>query len=71
MLLELKRAVAKSSSSSGVQECTALEKGIAQAQASMAEAGGSAEHADLRATLAAFIAQCEKRIAEIRAIRGR
>lgn len=68
MLLELKRAVAKSS---GVQECTALEKGIAEAQASIAQAGGSAEHADLRATLAAFIAQCEKRIAEIRAIKGR
>ena len=68
MLLELKRPA---KTSSGAQECVALEKGIAQAQASIAEAGGSAEHADLRATLAAFIAQCEKRIAEIRAIRGR
>ena len=67
MLLELKRSA---KTSPGAQECVALEKGIAQAQASIAEAGGS-EHADLRATLAAFIAQCEKRIAEIRAIKGR
>ena len=66
MLLELKR-VARSS---GAQECVALEKGIAEAQASIQEARGS-EHADLRATLAAFIAQCESRIAEIRARTGR
>lgn len=69
MLLELKRSA--KTSSSGTQECVALEKGIAQAQASIAEAGGGSEHADLRATLSAFIAQCERRIAEIRAIKGR
>ena len=55
----------------GADERVALEKGIAEAQASIAEAGGGTEHADLRATLAAFIAQCEKRIAEIRAATGR
>ncbi len=55
---------------SGAEERTALEKGIAEAQASINEAGGS-EHADLRATLAAFIAQAERRIAEIRARTGR
>ena len=69
MLLELKRTAAKSA---GANERIALEKGIAEAQASIAEAaGGGTEHADLRATLAAFIAQCERRIAEIRAIKGR
>ncbi len=67
MLLELKRAA---KAPSGSQECVALERGIAEAQASIEEARGS-EHADLRATLAAFIAQCEKRIAEIRALKGR
>jgi hypothetical protein len=67
MLLEITRAVRMKT---GADERTALEKGIAEAQASMAVAHGS-EHADLRATLNAFIAQCEKRIAEIRAIKGR
>ena len=67
MLLELKRAVR---GTSGADERTALEKGVAEAQASIKQAHGS-EHADLRATLAAFIAQCEKRIAEIRALKGR
>ncbi len=55
---------------SGAEERTALEKGIAEAQASIKRADGS-EHADLRATLTAFIAQAERRIAEIRARTGR
>lgn len=67
MLLEIKRAVGLKA---GADERTALEKGIAEAQASIAVARGS-EHADLRATLTAFIAQCEKRIADIRALKGR
>ena len=67
MLLDIKRAVR---AKAGVEERSALEKGIAEAQASMAIARGS-EHADLRATLTAFIAQCEKRIAEIRTLKGR
>ena len=56
---------------SGADERVALEKGIAEARASIEEAGGGSEHADLRATLAAFIAQCERRIAEIGARPGR
>jgi predicted component of type VI protein secretion system len=67
MLLYIKRAVR---AKAGAEERSALEKGIAEAQASMAMARGS-EHADLRATLTAFIAQYEKRIAEIRALKGR
>ena len=67
MLLDIKRAVR---AKAGTEERSALEKGIAEAQASMAIARGS-EHADLRATLTAFIAQCEKRIAEIRTLKGR
>ena len=67
MLLDIKRAVR---AKAGTEERTALEKGIAEAQASMSVARGS-EHADLRATLTAFIAQCEKRIAEIRTLKGR
>ena len=67
MLLDIKRAVR---TKAGAEERTALEKGIAEAQASMAVARGS-EHADLRATLMAFIAQCEKRIAEIGGLKGR
>ncbi len=67
MLLDIKRAVR---AKAGVEERSALEKGIAEAQASMAMARGS-EHADLRATLTAFIAQCERRIAEIGALKGR
>lgn len=67
MLLTLKRGA---DARSGAEERTALERGIAEAQASIAEAAGS-EHADLRATLAAFIAQCERRIAEIRVRTGR
>lgn len=67
MLLDMIRGVRPAS---GAEERTALEKGIAEAQASLQEARGS-EHEHLRATLAAFIAQCEKRIAEIRARTGR
>lgn len=67
MLLDIKRAVR---AKAGVEERSALEKGIAEAQASMAIARGS-EHEDLRATLTAFIAQCERRIAEIRTLKGR
>ncbi|MBD0270573.1 MAG: hypothetical protein ICV73_01465 [Acetobacteraceae bacterium] len=67
MLLEITRAVRMKA---GADERSALEKGIAEAHASMAVARGS-EHADLRATLNAFIAQCEKRIAEIRTLKGR
>lgn len=67
MLLEIKRAVGMKA---GAEERSALEKGIAEAQASIAVACGS-EHADLRATLNAFIAQCEKRIADIRTSKGR
>jgi hypothetical protein len=55
---------------SGADERTALEKGIAEAQATMQVVDG-AEGEHLRATLQAFIAQCERRIAEIRAITGR
>jgi hypothetical protein len=55
---------------SAPEERVALEKGIAEAQESIARAGGS-EHEDLRATLAAFIAQCERRIAEIRVLTKR
>ncbi len=57
-------------SASGAEERLALEKGIAEARASLQQADGS-EHADLRATLIAFIAQAERRIAEIRARTGR
>ena len=67
MLLELKRS---SKTSSGADERTALESGIAEAQNSIEQARGS-ENADLRATLAAFIAQCERRIAEIGMRKGR
>ena len=67
MLLELKRGA---KAASGAHECVALERGIAEARSSIEEARGS-EHEHLRATLAAFIAQCEKRIAEIRALKGR
>jgi queuine/archaeosine tRNA-ribosyltransferase len=67
MLLDIKRAVR---AKAGVEERSALEKGIAEAQASIEVARGS-EHADLRATLAAFIAQCERRIAEIGALKAR
>ena len=55
---------------SRADERVALEKGIAEAQATLEEANGS-DHEHLRATLAAFIAQCERRIAEIRALTGR
>ena len=55
---------------SAPEERVALEKGIAEAQASIARADNS-EHADLRATLTTFIAQCEKRIAEIRTLTER
>jgi hypothetical protein len=55
---------------SGAEERSALESGIAEAQATMNEANDS-EHEPLRATLAAFIAQCERRIAQIRALTGR
>lgn len=68
MLQELRRTLSRAAS--GTEERTALEKGIAEAQASIKAAGGS-ENEDLRATLAAFIAQCERRIAEIRARTGR
>ncbi len=68
MLLDNRRAVR---TKAGAEERTALEKGIAEAQASIDQAGGSEEHADLSATLAAFIAQAERRIAEIRARTGR
>lgn len=68
MLLELRRSAPRTVS--GAEERTALEKGIAEAQASIKAARGS-ENEDLRATLAAFIAQCERRIAEIRARTGR
>ncbi len=67
MLLDMVRGAR---TASGAEDRTALEKGIAEAQASFKEATGS-EQADLRATLAAFIAQCESRIAEIRARTGR
>lgn len=67
MLLEKIRGAR---TASGAEERTALEKGIAEAQATINEAGGS-DHADLRATLAAFIAQAERRIAQIRARTGR
>lgn len=49
---------------SGAEERLALEKGIAEARASIEQANGSA-HEDLRATLTAFIAQAERRIAEL------
>lgn len=52
------------------EERVALEKGIAEARASMQAADGS-EGADLRATLTAFIAQAERRIAELGARAGR
>jgi len=68
MLLDMIRGAR---TASGAEERTALERGIAEAQASINQAGGSAEHADLRATLTAFIAQAERRIAEIRARTGR
>lgn len=55
---------------SGAEERVALEKGIAEARSSMQAAGGS-EHADLRATLTAFIAQAERRIAELGPRAGR
>lgn len=67
MLLALKRSA---QTASGAEERAALEKGIAEAQNSIKEARGS-DHADLRATLAAFIAQCERRIAEIGMRKGR
>ncbi len=49
---------------SRADERVALEKGIAEARASMEAADGS-EGADLCATLTAFIAQAERRIAEL------
>ena len=59
-----------SKAASGTEERTALEKGMAAAQATMEDADGS-NNEPLRATLAAFIAQCERRIAEIKALTGR
>jgi hypothetical protein len=67
MLLDMIRG---SKSASGAEERAALEKGIAAAQATIKDADGS-NNEPLRATLAAFIAQCERRIAEIRALTGR
>jgi len=55
---------------SGAEERNALEKGIAEAQATIKDAKGS-DHEHLRATLTAFIAQAEQRIAAIRARTGR
>ena len=55
---------------SGTDECNALQQGIAEAQATIKEAAGS-DNADLRATLNAFIAKAEQRIADIRRITGR
>ena len=55
---------------SGAEERVALEKGIAEARSSMQAASGS-EYADLRATLTAFIAQAERRIAELGPRAGR
>ena len=67
MLLDMIRGTRKAS---GAEERTALEKGIAEAQATIKDAKGSdSEH--LRATLTAFIAQAEQRIAAIRARTGR
>lgn len=51
-------------------ERTALESGIAEAKASIGEAHGD-DHAALRATLAAFIGQCERRLAEIARLKNR
>ena len=68
MLLDTIRGPTKSAS--GAEERAALEKGIAAAQATMKDADGSTDE-PLKATLAAFIAQCERRIAEIRALTGR
>jgi hypothetical protein len=68
MLVDMVRGGARKAS--GAEERSALEKGIAEAQASMRAVDG-AENEDLRATLEAFIAQCERRIAEIRARTGR
>ena len=70
MVMLLKTRPGNGRAGSGAGERVALEKGIAEARASIEQAGGS-EHADLRATLDAFIAQCERRIAEIRARTGR
>lgn len=67
MLLEKIRTVR---TVSGSEERVALEKGIAEAQATIKDAKGS-DHEPLRATLAAFIAQCERRIAEIKALKAR
>lgn len=55
---------------SGAEERVALEKGIAEARASM-EAASDSAHADLRATLTAFIEQAQRRIAELGARAGR
>ncbi len=55
---------------SRAEERVALEKGIAEAMASM-EAAGDSDGADLRATLAAFIEQAQRRIAELGARAGR
>lgn len=67
MLVDMIRGPRKAS---GAEERTALEKGIAEAQTAMQHAKGSDDE-PLRATMAAFIAQCERRIAEIRRLTGR
>ena len=67
MLLDMIRSTR---TASGAEERTALEKGIAEAQATIEGAKGS-DHEHLRATLAAFIAQAERRIAEIGALKRR
>jgi hypothetical protein len=67
MLLEKIRG---SRSAPQPDERSALEKGIAAAQATIKDADASDDE-PLRATLAAFIAQCERRLAEIRALTGR
>jgi hypothetical protein len=67
MLLE---KIRNARTASGTEERVSLEKGIAEARATLETAGGS-DHEPLRATLAAFIAQCERRIAEIRTLKGR
>ena len=67
MLLDMIR---NGRAASGNEERSALEKGIAEAQATIKVAEGS-DNEHLRATLAAFIAQAERRIAEIGALKRR
>jgi hypothetical protein len=67
MLLNMRPGTRMASRS---EERIALEKGIAEARASMEAAGGSAA-SDLHATLTAFIAQAERRIAELSPRAGR